>query len=80
MDGDRQREMMDTAQLLHRARRGCWAYPGYVIFGADADNHSLLDARTSFGAHAIVSSPLIVSLDITDPEKHPCVGKKLGCL
>ena len=23
-----QREMLDTAQLLPHARRGCWAYPG----------------------------------------------------
>ena len=70
--------MLDTAQLLHRARQGCWAYPGYTIFGADANNGSLIEARTSFGAHAIVSSPIILSMDITDPKLHPCVGKKAG--
>lgn len=73
-----QREMIDTAQLLHLARRGCWAYPGYIIYGADAGNSSLVDARSSFGAHAIISSPLILSIDITDPTKHPCVGKMKG--
>ncbi len=63
-----QREMLDTAQLLHRARRGCWAYPGYAIFGAStSNNRTFTSTRTSFGAHAIVSSPLILSIDITDP-------------
>lgn len=63
-----QREMLDTAQLLHRARRGCWAYPGYAIYGASAtNNRNFNDTRTAFGAHVIVSSPLILSIDITDP-------------
>ena len=63
-----QNEMLDTAQLLHRARRGCWAYPGYAIYGADAaNNRTINDTRTAFGAHVIMSSPLILSIDITDP-------------
>jgi|EP01047_Picozoa_sp_COSAG01_P058496 hypothetical protein len=71
-----QREMLDTANLLHRARRGCWAYPGYAIYGSDVGNSSVRDARTAFGAHVIMSSPLILSFDITDPQKLPCVGPK----
>ena len=63
-----QNEMLDTAALLHRARRGCWAYPGYIIYGADAANNKTVnDTRTQFGAHVIMSSPLILSIDITDP-------------
>ena len=63
-----QQEMMSTAQKLHMARRGCWAYPGYVIWsGGPAKSMSsseVLDWRTSFGAHCIVSSPLILSFDV----------------
>ena len=48
----------------------CWAYPGYAIFGADANpnDHSsstFIEWRTSFGLHAIISSPLILSFDVT---------------
>ena len=72
--------MLDTAQLLHRARRGCWAYPGYAIYGADAhDNKTLNETRTEFGAHVIMSSPLILSIDITDPATGSATGKPAGC-
>jgi hypothetical protein len=75
-----QNEMLDTAQLLHRARRGCWAYPGYAIYGADAhDNKTLNETRTEFGAHVIMSSPLILSIDITDPATGSATGKPAGC-
>ena len=41
-----QNEMLDTAQLLHRARRGCWAYPGYAIYGADARDNKTVSSAT----------------------------------
>jgi hypothetical protein len=66
------REMMDTAHLLHHAYRGCWAYPGYAIYEALKKNTSqgqglaeFIGWRASFGSHVIISSPLILSFDVT---------------
>jgi len=53
---------------------GCWAYPDMLLVGAarrgtrDPVNPGLsnVEQRTQFNAWAIVSSPLILSLDVTD--------------
>jgi alpha-galactosidase len=53
---------------------GCWAYPDMlevgVGVGRDERDPGLSDVeeRTHFGAWAIVSSPLVLSLDLTDDE------------
>ena len=54
--------------LLPMTSHTTQAYPGYVIWsGGPAQSMSasaVLDWQTSFGAHCIVSSPLIMSFDI----------------
>ena len=55
-------------------------YPGYAIYGSDAANNKTVnEVRTGFGAHVIVSSPLILSIDITDPATGSATGKPAGC-
>ena len=59
-----QREMLATSVLLNSSRLGCWAYPGYAAYASGISSFN--DSRTQFGVHCIMSSPLILSFDLTD--------------
>jgi alpha-galactosidase len=51
------------------SRPGCWAYPDMLEVGITVDGAPVLnftEARTHFGAWCIVSSPLILGLNMSD--------------
>lgn len=55
------------------SRPGCWAYPDMLEVGVAKGEHgkkdiglSLAEARSHFGAWCIVSSPLVISMDVTN--------------
>eukprot|EP00041_Stephanoeca_diplocostata_P026427 m.712695 g.712695 ORF g.712695 m.712695 type:complete len:436 (+) comp22965_c0_seq2:114-1421(+) len=47
------------------SRPGCWAYPDMLEVGNFRGPLNLTESRTHFGAWCIVSSPLILGLDVT---------------
>lgn len=55
-------------QDLHNplSRPGCWAYPDMMEVGRFKGSLAMVESRTHFGAWCIVSSPLILGLDITN--------------
>ena len=50
------------------SRPGCWAYPDMLEVGNFAGPLNHTESRTHFGAWCIVSSPLILGMDVTDPD------------
>ena len=51
------------------SRPGCWAYPDMLEVGISEDGAAVLnftEARTHFGAWAIVSAPLVIGLNLSD--------------
>ena len=51
------------------SRPGCWAYPDMLEVGTTVDGIAVLnftEARTHFGAWCIVSSPLILGMNLSD--------------
>ena len=58
---------LGNATFAPISRPGCWAYPDMLEvgnFASGATAHA--ESRTHFGAWCIVSSPLILGLDLTD--------------
>mmetsp|Transcript_69541 Transcript_69541/g.148735 ORF Transcript_69541/g.148735 Transcript_69541/m.148735 type:complete len:743 (+) Transcript_69541:45-2273(+) len=56
-------EILATATTLSHSRPGCWAYPDTLDAGAPGE------ARSQFGAFAIMSAPLVLSFNILDDSK-----------
>merc|ERR1712190_606505 len=48
------------------SRPDCWAYPDMLEVGNLHGNAAFNQSRSHYGAWCIVSSPLILGLDITD--------------
>merc|ERR1712216_807258 len=48
------------------SRPDCWAYPDMMEVGNFKNEHNYIQSRTHFGAWCIVSSPLILGMDVTN--------------
>jgi hypothetical protein len=53
-------------QSLPLSRPGCWAYGDMLVLGSPSVTFE--EGRTQFGAWAVLSSPLILTLNLTDAE------------
>mmetsp|Transcript_11182 Transcript_11182/g.33380 ORF Transcript_11182/g.33380 Transcript_11182/m.33380 type:complete len:439 (+) Transcript_11182:269-1585(+) len=57
------------------SRPGCWAYPDMLEVGnfgyarGAANDQPFVESRTHFGAWCVVSSPLMLGLDVTDADR-----------
>jgi len=51
------------------SRPGCWAYPDMLEVGNIGGSLAVIESRTHFGAWCVVSSPLILGLDILDNKR-----------
>ena len=54
-----------------RSRPGGWAYPGTMVVGDGSMTKD--ENRVHFGAWCIVSSPLILAFNMSDPARHDLV-------
>lgn len=69
--GNAVENVLTTKQWAERglSRPGCWAYPDNMVFGITPGNGlalTLAEGRTHFGMWCITSSPLILSLDVSN--------------
>jgi len=60
------RNLEALIQALPLSRPGCWAYGDMLVLGSPGVTFE--EGRTQFGAWAILSSPLILTLNLTDGE------------
>lgn len=51
------------------SRPGCWAYPDMLEVGNIRGSLAVTESRTHFGAWCVVSSPLILGLDLLDKSR-----------
>ena len=51
------------------SRPGCWAFPDMLEVGNFDSDLEVIESRTHFSAWCIVSSPLMLSFDVTDEDR-----------
>jgi hypothetical protein len=65
-------ETIPPLAAANLSRPGCWAYPDMLEVGVGTDGGppalNFTEARTHFGAWAIVSSPLIIGMNLSDTD------------